>query len=182
MHVKTLPRYVWPCAAGSRARDGCVPRRPESARAAARTKPPATTPDSRIAGHSHGRRADHHRRDRARRPRPVHRGSQEGRVRDFRRRRQAGAGLVHADARRARLQRRAAATAAAAGRHHPAADAADQRRGRPHLPDLRRRPAPRLPQHRPHSRPVQEDLERADSRRRHVRHRLDRARRRSRSI
>ena len=40
---------------------------------------------------------------------------------------------------------------------------------------LRRRPAPRLPQHRPHPRPVQEDLEDADPRRRHVRHRLDRA-------
>ena len=52
---------------------------------------------------------------------------------------------------------------------------ADQRRGRPHLPDLRRRPAPGLPEHRAHPRPVQEDLERADSRRRHVRHRLHRA-------
>ena len=75
----------------------------------------------------------------------------------------------------------ARAAAAGAGRHPPAAAAPDQRRVGPHLPDLRRRPAPRLPQHRPHPRPVQEDLEGAGPRRRHVRHRLDRARRRSRS-
>ena len=62
-----------------------------------------------------------------------------------------------------------------AGGHHPAALAADDRRLGPHLPDLRRRPAPRLPQHRPHPRAVQEDCEGPDSRRRHVRHRLDRA-------
>ena len=39
--------------------------------------------------------------------------------------------------------------------------ATGQRRGRPHLPDLRRRPAPRLPQHRADSRSVQEDLRRS---------------------
>ncbi len=42
--------------------------------------------------------------------------------------------------------------------HHPAAVAAAQRCGRPHLPDHRRRPASRLPQHRPHPRSVQADF------------------------
>ena len=61
------------------------------------------------------------------------------------------------------------------GRHHPAAEQADQRRGRPHLADFRRRPAPRFPQHRTDQGPLQEDRERARSRRGHVRHRLERA-------
>ena len=57
------------------------------------------------------------------------------------------------DARRPRVQRAGAAAGAGAGRHHPAGRTADQRHGRPRLPALHRRPAPRLPQDAAHARP-----------------------------
>ena len=120
-------------------------------------------------------RRRHAGRHRSRQQRAVHREPEEGRLRRLRGRRQAGSDFVPADARRARLQRSGAAAAAADGRHHPAAEQADQRRGRPHLADLRRRPAPRFPEHRADQGSLQEDRERARSRRGHVRHRLQRA-------
>jgi hypothetical protein len=43
------------------------------------------------------------------------------------------------------------------------------------LPDHRRRPAPRFPEYRTHSRPVQAHFAQSRARRRHVRHGLDRA-------
>ena len=156
--------------AGDRACNGCGGPRPESAREAAGARSGAAG-----TGDSHGRRTDHDRRDRPRQPRTVHRRPEERRVRDLRGRRQAGIGVVHADPRRSRVQRRAAATAAAAGRHHPATGAPDQRRRRADLPHLCRRPPPGLPQHRADSRALQENLEGADPRRRHVRDRVDRA-------
>ena len=52
--------------------------------------------------------------------------------------------------------------------------ASEDRRVGTHLPLLRRRSAPAVPQHRPRARSVQEDLEGARARRRHVRHRLER--------
>ncbi len=62
-----------------------------------------------------------------------------------------------------------------ARRHHPAAAASDeQRRLGPHLPVLRRRSAPAVPQHRTRARAVQEDRQEPGARRRHVRHRLER--------
>ena len=88
---------------------------------------------------------------------PVRRRPQGRRVRGLRGRRQAGDRLAHADARRARLQRAEPAAGAGAGRHHPAAEPADQRRGRPHLPDLHRRPPSGLPQHAAHARSDQAD-------------------------
>ena len=65
--------------------------------------------------------------------------------------------------------------------HHSAAVASHERRRRPHHPVRRRRPAPGLPRHASRPGAVQEAGQGARPRRRSVRHRLDRARRRSRS-
>ena len=156
---------------------------------AAQTPPPAAPPAAPAGAARRGsrarpgapgrftrpRRPGDDRRDRPRQPGAVRRRPQEGRVRGPRGRRAADPRLVHAGPRRTRLQRRGAAAAGAAGRHHPAAVAAGRRRRRPHPAVRGRRSAPRLPQHRPAARAVQEDPDDAAARRRHVGHGLDRA-------
>ena len=156
----------------------CTPGGPDgrAVGADARARPAATPPthagqtDIQSPGRSRHERHHRPRRQGQLRPRP-----EEGRIRDLRRRRQAGHLVDDGRHRRARDQRAGAAAAAAAGGHHPAADAAAHRRVGPHLPVLRRRSASAVPQHRPRPRAVQEDLEGAGARRRHVRHRLERS-------
>ena len=108
-------------------------------------------------------RPGHDGRDRPQRPGSVCRRPHERRLPDSRGRRGAGHQVVHAGPRRPGPQPADATTTAERGRRHPAAVAAAQRYHRPHLRHHRRRPAPGLPEHRPHPRPFQEDLRDADS-------------------
>ncbi len=108
-------------------------------------------------------------------PGPFHCGFEEGRVRGLRGRRQAGHRVDDHEPRRAGHERAGGAAATRARRRHPSARAPRQRHIRPHLPFLRRRSAPAVPVVGPRAGAVQEDLQAARSRRRHVRHRLERA-------
>ena len=90
-------------------------------------------------------RHHHDRRDRPRQQRAVHRRSEERRfeiLEDGVKQEVVSFLLTHGG----RVYNASAPPPAPHdGRHHPAAEQADQRRRRPHLPDLRRRPAPGLP-------------------------------------
>ena len=103
------------------------------------------------------------------RPRP-----EEGRLRDLRRRREAGHHVDDDEPRRAGHQRPRGAAAADARRDSAAPAPCGERHVGPHLPLLRRRPPPAVPAVGPRAPAVQEDFEAAHPRRRPVRHRLER--------
>ncbi len=114
------------------------------------------------------------RRDRARRHRSVRGRPHQGRVRRLRGWRQAGGGVGAAGAWRPHLQPAGPAGPTPAGRHHPAPGTSDQRRRRPHLPVLRRRPPHEFPRHVADPAAVRQDEQDAAARRRHVRRRVHR--------